>query len=381
MAQVESQAPVIDFEALLTPIPGENPSGEPMQYSGLYDDIREARRADDDMNLGEWKTELKVSDFRKVINLAVPALSTKTKDLQVCAWLCEALTNQHGFAGFRDGVKLIRLMQENFWDTIYPEIDEGDMEGRANAVEWMNNQMSVGIKKIPFTAGEGFNYIHWLESTQFDFPADTSGLDYNEGERIKALKVQAETEKRKTGDMWRVAKALTNRVFCEQLNLTLEECWEELNTLDKVDEEKYDRNQTPGLKDVKKSLDDIRGVFGKVLEEKREAEPDAIEEEVVEEVVEGEDGETVVVKKGMAVGSGVIQSRGDALKRLSELAEYFRKNEPHSPVSYLIQRAVKWGNMPLENWLQDVIKDDNIISALRQTLGFNTAGGDDAPPQ
>lgn len=381
MAQVESQAPVIDFEALLTPIPGENPSGEPMQYSGLYDDIREARRADDDMNLGEWKTELKVSDFRKVINLAVPALSTKTKDLQVCAWLCEALTNQHGFAGFRDGVKLIRLMQENFWDTIYPEIDEGDMEGRANAVEWMNNQMSVGIKKIPFTAGEGFNYIHWLESTQFDFPADTSGLDYNEGERIKALKVQAETEKRKTGDMWRVAKALTNRAFCEQLNLTLEECWEELNTLDKVDEEKYDRNQTPGLKDVKKSLDDIRGVFGKVLEEKREAEPDAIEEEVVEEVVEGEDGETVVVKKGMAVGSGVIQSRGDALKRLSELAEYFRKNEPHSPVSYLIQRAVKWGNMPLENWLQDVIKDDNIISALRQTLGFNTAGGDDAPPQ
>ncbi|HRH45229.1 MAG TPA: type VI secretion system protein TssA, partial [Pyrinomonadaceae bacterium] len=328
MAQVESQAPVIDFEALLTPIPGENPSGEPMQYSGLYDDIREARRADDDMNLGEWKTELKVSDFRKVINLAVPALSTKTKDLQVCAWLCEALTNQHGFAGFRDGVKLIRLMQENFWDTIYPEIDEGDMEGRANAVEWMNNQMSVGIKKIPFTAGEGFNYIHWLESTQFDFPADTSGLDYNEGERIKALKVQAETEKRKTGDMWRVAKALTNRVFCEQLNLTLEECWEELNTLDKVDEEKYDRNQTPGLKDVKKSLDDIRGVFGKVLEEKREAEPDAIEEEAVEEVVEGEDGETVVVKKGMAVGSGVIQSRGDALKRLSELAEYFRKNEP-----------------------------------------------------
>lgn len=380
MAQVESLAPVIDFEALLTPIPGENPSGEPMQYSGLYDDIREARRADDDMNLGEWKTELKVSDFRKVINLAVPALSTKTKDLQVCAWLCEALTNQHGFAGFRDGIKLMRQMQENFWDTLYPEIDEGDMEGRANAVEWMNNQMSVGIKKIPFTAGEGFNYIHWLESTQFDFPADTSGLDYNEGERIKALKAQAETEKRKTGDMWRVAKASTNRAFCEQIHLTLEECWEELNTLDKVDEERYDRNQTPGLKDVKKTLEDIRGVFGKVLEEKREAEPDAIEDEVViEETVEGEDGETVVVKKGMAVGSGVIQSRGDALKRLSELADYFRKNEPHSPVSYLIQRAVKWGNMPLENWLQDVIKDDNIISALRQTLGFNTGG--DEPPQ
>ncbi|MBX7173001.1 MAG: type VI secretion system protein TssA [Pyrinomonadaceae bacterium] len=379
MAQVESQAPVIDFEVLLTPIPGENPSGEPMQYSGLYDDIREARRADDDVNLGEWKSELKVSDFRKVINLAVPALSTKTKDLQVCAWLCEALTNQHGFIGLRDGIRLMRQIQENFWDTFYPEIDEGDMEGRANAVEWMNNQMSLAVKKIPFTAGEGFNYINWFESTQFDFPAEMTGLEYAEQERIKALKIQAETEKRKTGDMWRVAKAATNRAFCEQVNKALEECWEELNQLDKVNEEKYDRNQTPGLKDIKKSLEEIRQVFGKVLDEKREAEPDAIEEEVVEETVESEDGETVVVKKGMAVGSGVIQSRGDALKRLSELADYFRKTEPHSPISYIIQRAVKWGNMPLEIWLQDVIKDDNIIAAIRQTLGFNTGG--DEPPQ
>jgi hypothetical protein len=28
--------------------------------------------------------------------------------------------------------------------------------------------------------------------------------------------------------------------------------------------------------------------------------------------------------------------------------------------------------MPLETWLQDVIKDDGIMAQLRQTLGFNT---------
>lgn len=380
MAQVESLAPVIDFENLLTPIPGENPSGESLQYAGLYDEIREARRADKDVSQGEWQTELKVSDFRKVVSLAVPALSTKTKDLQICVWLCEALSNQNGFVGFRDGVRLVREMQETFWDTLYPEIDEGDMEGRANAIEWLNNQLSIEVKKIPFTAGEGFNFIHWFESTQFDFPSDVTGLAYAEQERVKALRTQAEEEKRKTGDMWRAAKAATNRAFCEQVNLTLEECWNELNALDKLNEEIYDRNQTPGLRDIKKSIEDIRGVVTKVLEEKREAEPDPIEEVEVEEPTDGEDGETVTVKKGMAVGSGVIQSRGDALKRLSELAEYFRKTEPHSPVSYLIQRAVKWGNMPLESWLQDVIKDDNIISTLRQTLGFNTGTGDDQPP-
>jgi type VI secretion system protein ImpA len=63
---------------------------------------------------------------------------------------------------------------------------------------------------------------------------------------------------------------------------------------------------------------------------------------------------------------------------LGDIADFFQKTEPHSPVSYLVQRAVKWGNMPLENWLQDVIKDESILAQLRQTLGFNTGNGE--PP-
>jgi type VI secretion system protein ImpA len=75
---------------------------------------------------------------------------------------------------------------------------------------------------------------------------------------------------------------------------------------------------------------------------------------------------------GIATASGAIQNRQDALKRLTDIAEFFRKTEPHSPISYVLQRAVKWGNMPLELWLQDVIKDETVIYNIRQTLGFNT---------
>ena len=49
--------PVIDLEVLLQPISEENPSGESLRYSGIYDEIAEARRADDDLNQGEWKTD------------------------------------------------------------------------------------------------------------------------------------------------------------------------------------------------------------------------------------------------------------------------------------------------------------------------------------
>ena len=40
---------VIDIEALLSPIAGENPAGESLQYTPVYDEIREARRSEDPM--------------------------------------------------------------------------------------------------------------------------------------------------------------------------------------------------------------------------------------------------------------------------------------------------------------------------------------------
>ena len=163
------QPSVVDLDALLAPIEGENPSGESLRYAGTYDEIAEARRADDNLNQGAWQTELKYADYRKVIELAVPALTSRSKDLQIGAWLSEALMKQHSFAGLRDSLKLLTGLQENFWDTLYPEIDEGDMSGRANAVSWFDTQASLGVASLPFTGGEGYSYVDWEDSKTYDF--------------------------------------------------------------------------------------------------------------------------------------------------------------------------------------------------------------------
>lgn len=72
------------------------------------------------------------------------------------------------------------------------------------------------------------------------------------------------------------------------------------------------------------------------------------------------------------VSSGPIRNRAEALKRLAEIAAFFQRTEPHSPVFYLIQRAVKWGNMPFETWLQDVVKDETVLSQIKETLGIGS---------
>src|SRR5689334_593078 len=140
MSDVLQKPAVIDIDAMLQPISEESPSGESLRYSGIYDEINEARRADDNLSQGAWTTELKVADYRRVLELAVPAITSQSKDLQIAAWLSESLVKIHGFPGLRDSIKLLTGLQENFWDTLHPEIDEGDMEGRANAISWFETQ-------------------------------------------------------------------------------------------------------------------------------------------------------------------------------------------------------------------------------------------------
>jgi type VI secretion system protein ImpA len=376
MSEELRKPPVIDLDTLLQPISEENPSGEYLRYSGIYDQIAEARRADDAYDRGDWKTELKVADFRQVINLAIPALTSQTKDLQISVWLSEALTKEHGFVGLRDSFKLMSGLQENFWETLHPEIDEGDMEGRANAISWMESHpFTLIVKGARITDGDGYSFLDWEDSKLFNIPENIDTLPSADQDRYRALQTQAEKERRVTGDMWRKAKSATRRAFYEQLNFTFQECWAEFNELNRVIEEKFDRNQMPGLSTLKKALEDIHAQVKMLLEEKRLEEPDE-SDAGAEGTAENNGSSEGGILVSTATASGAIQTRRDALKRLSDVADFFQKSEPHSPVSYLVARAVKWGNMPLENWLQDVIKDETVLSNLRETLGFDTGNGD-----
>lgn len=370
MAEIEAKPAVINLEALLTPISEEKPSGEYLRYSGIYDEISEARRADD-LPQGEWQTEMKAADFRKVIALAVPALEKETKDLQITAWLSEALVKEHGFVGLRDCLRMVAGLQETFWETLYPEVDEGDMEGRANAISWMEAQTAFALKQAKVTGYNGYSFLDFEDSKKYDIPDNIESLDSTEQARYNALRAEAEKFNKVTANKWRAEMAQTRRQFYEELNFLIDECWAAYNDVNRVIEERFDRNQAPGMNNLKKSLDDVHTQVKKFLEEKRAEEPDEVAEEAADSEAVAADG-TVVKVAGVAAASGAIQSRQDALKRLTDIATYFQKTEPHSPISYLVQRAVKWGNMPLEVWLQDVIKDETVIYQIRQTLGFNT---------
>src|SRR5262249_7401220 len=118
----------------------------------------------------------------------------------------------------------------------------------------------------------------------------------------------------------------------------------------------------PSIRQMQKSLEDVLMLVKSLEKEKR---PPAVTE------VNGEGAEDNSGTGQMSF-NGNVRTRQEALRRLAEGAEYFRQTEPHSPVSYAVQRAIKWGNMSLDAWLEDVVKDISVLGQLRETLGISS---------
>jgi type VI secretion system protein ImpA len=363
---------LIDIEAMLQPIPGENPAGQNLQYDGLYDEIREARRAEDTLAQGDWQREVKAADWDRVLTLSKEALASKTKDLQIAAWLTEALLKTGGFAGLRDGLKLARGLHERFWEGVYPPVEDGDLEGRANSVAWLDRQAAAALQDVPITkaTGAAYSFLQMEEAKKLDLPANAASLDSEALGRLNQERERAISEGRATTETFIKARNATRRAFYEETSGVLAECGQELQSLDRVMDEKFGR-ETPGLGELKKALEKVQGWIEKTVKEKRLEEPDA----TAEAGAEGAAGEAPA--GGVPGTSGPIKTRQDALRRLAEVADYFRRTEPHSPVSYLVQRAITWGQMPLDAWLGDVIKDGTLLESIRETLGLKTAVGGD----
>jgi type VI secretion system protein VasJ len=64
--------------------------------------------------------------------------------------------------------------------------------------------------------------------------------------------------------------------------------------------------------------------------------------------------------------NGQITCRADAMARLSEITEYFRQAEPHSPMGYLLARALAWNSKSFEEVMLELLR--NREDAQRQVF-------------
>lgn len=320
---------------ILNRIAGENPSGKNLRWEPVYDKVKEARREDPDLPAGDWVITLKVADPALVIRLTTEALSNQSKDLQLAAWLTEALLRQKGPAGLKEGLDLCRGLIEKFWETLYPEPEDGDMELRASPINWIGSYLGDEVRKAPLTQGR-YSWFTHKESRSVGYEEACAG----NASRIAARQLAIEDNKL-TPEAFDMDMISTPREFYVALVKDSDETLVSLQRLDDLCNEKFGRDK-PSFGKLRSALEDVRSLVQTFLKTKQEPEPQISQPEA-----DSSQGETQppAAPAQRPIPTQEPVDREDALRRIVAATNCLRRMESRSPVSYLILRGLQWGEL------------------------------------
>jgi len=335
---------------LLSPIPGDNPCGEDLRYTPVYDKIKEARREEEEVQEGEWRTEGKKADYPEVVKSTVEALST-TKDLQLAAWLTDALLRTEGFAGLKQGLDLLQGFLGTFWDGLYPQLEDGDAELRAAPLQWIGSNLVSPLQSAPLNKAR-HGWLDYTESRKMGYEEQADTDDK------KAARAALIEQGRVAPEAFDKSFAETPKAFYLANEAALDGSLATVQAMDKLCQEKFG-DVAPSFTDLKKALETVRHTAHLLLQKKRETEPDVVEAgaEAASEGA-GEGGEGAGAGGGaagrVAGGAGGIVipladgepvQRRDAISSVARAAAALRKLDPYSPAPYLMLRGLRWGEL------------------------------------
>lgn len=349
-----SQEPLLKFDELVNPIPGDSEAGEPVPYE-LRQQLEEDRREEDPDAYAPGDPmrpeQPKRADWSGIIRNAQEILQRTSKDLLVAARLTEALTKRHGFAGVRDGLHLLGRLVNECWDRLNPMIEDGDVSSREPPFHWLDQsdrgaRFPTTIRQLTLLQGSDgpLNYFDW--KAYQDGKSKIPKEDFDKA--IHQTPVQ----------------------LCVANVELLDQCAQEWMTLVKALNEKMG-SSAPGLTSVRDALENCRGVAKMLLQSKGGA--------PVEEAAPAADGQAVA-DGAPAAGGGAARppaSRAEAYRQLAQAATTLQVLEPHSPIPYLVQKAVELGSLPFPELMRRLIRDANVLTELNRELGIK---GEEAPP-
>lgn len=343
----------MNIDELLQPISESAPCGEDLSFSAEFDQIAEMRREDDPtLDQGEWVTALKVADWPGVFDRCSELLRHKSKDLRLAMWWAESATLTRGYAGLQNGLGLCAQLSERYWDGLYPQPEDGDQEQRIGNLRWFLGRLEALATLAPVTRGRAGAY----------------SLRQMYGARAQQAAAERSPEKPLEAD------ALTLDKFNRALRETpkdelrasiaaLEACGQRLGEWQAVVDARLGADGP--------SFVGAREALASALHELQRLGREAGLISATAGPESASDAAASDASSASASGGsgGPLRSRAQALAQLREVAAFFRATEPHSPVAYLADKAVQWGDMPLHLWLRTVLKDAGTLAHVEELLG------------
>jgi type VI secretion system protein ImpA len=280
---------IFNLDAILAPIPGENPAGDNLRYTTLYDEIKEARREEDPLLMEPSKGDAKKADWDKVIELSAEALIKKTKDLQLAAWLTEALIKTEGFSGLYNGLKIFSGFINDYWGHVYPLIEDGDLDFRIGPIDFLNEKLSSVIKQVPITDPAntpGYSWLTWQEADQVGYEADTRNQYGDVDDKKKKYRDELIADGKLKAEDFDAAVERTSTAYFKSLAETLSLCNEAFLAFDQALDNMFGKD-APRVAEIKEAIRDCEQLVKNLKQKKSpepEPEPRQDERELAEEI-------------------------------------------------------------------------------------------------
>jgi type VI secretion system protein ImpA len=301
---------------LLQPITADRPCGENLEDTPLlasFDAFRlfgQATTPDarPDPRDPESKKLLPPPAWGEIKTQALEALR-KSKDLRLLAYFGTASLRTDGLPAFAETLTVASQWLETYWTETYPPADE-DAIARRSALNCFADQMAVidGLRRLPL-------------------------VDSRQHGRFGLRDVDIATGQLSAGDSdARPDQARINAAFADipledlkSLQQSVASALAALQSIGAAMSAGAGPDALPDFDPLSLLLVRISGVLSSQLAMRPDAEgaaashPDSV--------------------GGVASAGGVIKSRQDAIRSLEAVAEFFRRNEPSSPIPLFLDRA------------------------------------------
>ena len=325
-------------EQLLHPISVSQPCGADIAFSSEMDAIAQARRFDDaSLDQGEWVTDLKEADWDFVAERCVALLETSSKDLRLAVWLAEAGAKRHHLRGLGEGFRVLAGLCDQYWQQgLFPGAEDDEQEQRIGILSWILGRTPALVREIPLTEKRHGAY------TSIDFERARKLAMSGEAGKVAGVPKLADLE---------AARRNNSAEFNERFAADARFCMDALLALERAAEARLAAD-TPGFTVAREAVQDMLRAVPAA------AAGDAVALQVAQV--------TATVPAG---ANGPLQTRAQAVQQLRQVAQFFRRTEPHSPASYFADKAADAGELSLHTWLRTVLKDPGALARIEELLG------------
>lgn len=335
-------------------------------YNEANSAARKLLQTPDESELDELN-ENNINSWKRLSDQLCETFQKQTKDIELLSWLMVSqLYLDDTLIGFKNTLDLLNTLLTEHFDELNPVIPEASIKAQDEAGKLRE---SLDFKMAAFSqmVGIGENdSILYAPMSQVRLLGNVSYFTYQSAEMKgecpklrEDLKkdVSANADKYKTTiETLKQCKSLCNDIYvllgskCQPSGVQTPNFMFIINHLDRI-------------------LKSVGFLTGFSIEDKKE--------QTAEEPVQDNNASSPAEPQTAAVQTVAVQTAGvvnnsqsfellsknsevtreQVFEELANIAKYFRSTEPHSPVSYLIEKAIRWGHLSLPELLNELISD------------------------